>query len=710
MNLRTFSSAVIGIILLLVSHFSIANASLARGSSVDIPLQDLNDHSPIQMQGFSSSQSVHLVIPKNWSPKEEAWIEVSVTASELLDFQRSSLAIQLNGKNLKTLSFTTARVPTQRISIPPGMLSRGNNTLLFLGTLYLPKDQAANCKYWTDPARWLTVDPSSSIHLSFDLSDWPADFSSFPEAFIGPLDHYLPADKRAQIIFVLPNQIAQDDLSALAAIGYSLGANANGMDEWKPEIITESQFRPEMASRRNVVFINNVPAQIQQNSPSQENSISLVESPWEQGSLVLIIRDAQRNDGFTPPIALSDPSKESTLVGNSAVVNPYQPTAGADFQGLATFESMGYLDRTVHGSGQHDIYYRINIPYTIQPSTAEMKLQISHTSASDLNAQESSITVYLNGKSVVRILPTAHDARPVTIPLELSTRRFRRGINSLRVSFDLIPSKGICDTNPGQLWGTIWNTSTVRFTYQNGVPIASLRDIPTPFRDQPGAAIILPDTVSQREMNQLARFSFALGNGALTNDRPPTVRLVGQFDLRNENRANLILVGLLDQNPLIRNLNQQLPQPFTARGDAFEEGFGVSPASNNPKASLGVMQILSSPWSRDGVIMVLSGNNQQGLDSAWEVINDRGSWDRFTGNLMFAGSAGDLQKQETLQSGGFQAIFQQSADLSRVPVIGLFLQGNGQSTLALSLLAGACAILLVIVLLLVFQKIERKTL
>ena len=185
---------------------------------VEIPLEAFHDEQPVELLGLISSQTLNIPVPQSWLPGEENWIEIKVSASSLLDMQRSSITIALNSLQVRSYSLEEIAGTQQKILIPANMFSQGNNTLTFTGSLYLPDDQETNCQNWDDASRWLTIAPGGILHLSFVRRDLSVDLSTFPQVLIEPLERYLPNAARKQTLIVLPEDSTQDDLTSLSNI------------------------------------------------------------------------------------------------------------------------------------------------------------------------------------------------------------------------------------------------------------------------------------------------------------------------------------------------------------------------------------------------------------------------------------------------------------------------------------------------------------
>ena len=662
---------------------------------VEIPLQTFHDENPVELQGLISSQTLNIPIPQNWLINEGNWLEFKITASPLLDSERSSLTISLNG--LQVNSYRLTRIPRirQRILIPANMFTQGNNTLTFTGTLYLPDDPQTNCLNWDDPSRWAAIDPGGLLHLSFARRDLKAELSNFPRVLIEPLEKYLPEGAKRQALIVLPENITQDDLTSLSTISYELGSHADVKNDWRPEIVTENQLNADITANRNIIFIGQAPPEFRDEISNDRDSVALFPSPWGIGNAVMLIGDQNRQDGFTPASIFSDRAKSILLHGNVAYVDQNPLPAPQPFSNNVSFEDLGYLDRTVRGIGQQNLIYSLYIPYEIEPVLAKLNLGLVH--APDLDILNSSFTVYLNGFSIAGILPNSRSSTADPITIGLPAKRFRRGINFIRVTFDLHVPHSSCERALESVWATVLNSSTLEINYRNHIPIPSLKDFPLPFSDYPGFTYVIPDQFAQKDLGYISQLSFMLGTSSYQSSRPPAVLTASNFAQKKTRYPNIILVGLPSENPITRNANDLLPQPFAEGGNSLEEGYGVYLPTSNRDASLGLLQMIPSPWIKGGTVLVLTGNDPQGLEWTWDAVLNPALRANFAGNVLVVGSANRTATSGTVSGQEVpQALFQQVADASNIPVIGRFLQRSSR-IFPLPALAGiGIALLLVI--------------
>jgi hypothetical protein len=218
-----------------------------------------------------------------------------------------------------------------------------------------------------------------------------------------------------------------------------------------------------------------------------------------------------------------------------------------------------------------------------------------------------------------------------------------------------------------------------------------------PFSDPPGSLLVIPDQFQPRELSRISQLSFIMGASAYRLTHPPEVITAALFKPKETMHRNVILVGGPSENSVTSSINELLPQPFGTDGRSLQDGYGVQLPTSDKQASLGLLQILPSPWVRGGTVLVLTGNDPQGLEWTWNAVLDPTLRDQFAGNLMVAGAANRSQITGGLSAGSTpQTLFQQIADASNIPIVGPLLQRYGQDFLGPALAAVGTALFFVI--------------
>jgi hypothetical protein len=383
------------------------------------------------------------------------------------------------------------------------------------------------------------------------------------------------------------------------------------------------------------------------------------------------------------------------LHGEIAYVDQQAPPARQPLPNTLSFEDLGYLDRTVRGIGQQSLIYSLYIPYNTEPLVVKLNLGLVHSP--DLDIQNSSFTVYLNGFSIAGILPTAQNSTGDPITLGLPAKRFRPGINFIRIAFDLHVPYSSCERALETIWATVLNASTVEITYRNSVPIPSLEHFPLPFNDSSGSVFVIPDQHNPEDLAYVSRLAFTMGASAYEIGTAPQAMTAAVFAENEKGFPNVILVGLPSENLVTQSTNNLFPQPFTLEENTLEEGYGIYLPTSSQDASLGLMEVFRSPWVKDGTVLVLTGNDRQGLEWTWDAVLNPAVRASFAGNVMVIGS--DQRSQtlgDTMVQGPPQFLFQQIADAGNIPIIGQILQRNGKAFLVPALVGVGIALLLVV--------------
>jgi hypothetical protein len=168
------------------------------------------------------------------------------------------------------------------------------------------------------------------------------------------------------------------------------------------------------------------------------------------------------------------------------------------------------------------------------------------------------------------------------------------------------------------------------------------------------------------------------------------VLTASHFQQQSTEYRNVILVGLPSENSVTRSANDLLPQPFEEDGNSLLNGYGIYLPTSDRDASLGLMQIMRSPWVEGGTVLILTGNDPQGLAWAWDTILDPTSRAQFAGNVMLVGSQNRTEASSL--------VVQQVADVGNIPIIGSWLQGSGKVISIPVLVAIGTALFLIVLI------------
>lgn len=327
---------------------SVNNRVYTDQSTVDQSLENLGYESVTFEGRGETTESFQFYIPVGQTVTAEAYFEVSVSHSTLLNYTRSGLFASLNELPIGSirLSDQTANQANNRIriAIPPSAVRSGLN-ILDLGASLEPLDDCADpnqtglfITLWSDSRLYLPLAPApvSSVEIP-DLTSYPLPFVQSPDL-----------SKTAFII-------QRDNLEAAIAaikIASNLSIIADGVI-FTPKVFFADEFSDADLSLYNIIaigapskmdFINsinrNLPAPFPAGSdvaseeelqvvyridPEQPAGyLQLLPSPWNLQNLIITVVGNSPVGVQWASDALLSANRRQALSGNFAVINNVQ--------------------------------------------------------------------------------------------------------------------------------------------------------------------------------------------------------------------------------------------------------------------------------------------------------------------------------------------------------------------------------------------------
>jgi hypothetical protein len=315
---------------------------------VDQTLADLGYNRDILERLGVSTVSYTFYIPPGQTVGMDAFFELVMGHSALLDFERSGLVILLNGQPIGSVRFTdvTASKPNNliQIPIPPSVVLTGNNRLDVTAALYPIYD----CSAPNFDDLYTVVWPESRFHLPLqptragDLTATSLDF--YPAPFIydptlGGLAFVLPENDlvawraafnlaaflgdRAKGSLSVPKAFYANSVTDEELAGYNLVMV--GRPSQLPPIVAINDSLPipfaagsDVAQERDMQVIFRIPPE------SPVGYIELLPSPWNTNNNVLAVLGNTAQGVTWSAAALVDSNLRSRLSGNFVAVTDQQ--------------------------------------------------------------------------------------------------------------------------------------------------------------------------------------------------------------------------------------------------------------------------------------------------------------------------------------------------------------------------------------------------
>jgi hypothetical protein len=327
---------------------SVNSQVYAEQATADQTLEGLGYESVTFEGRGETTESFQFYVPTGQTVTAEAYFEVSLSHSTLLNYARSGLFLILNEKPIGSIRFSdeTANQSNNRIrvAIPPSAVRSGLNVLDISAALE-PLDECADpnqtglfVTVWADSRFYLPPAPVpvSSIQIP-DLTSYPLPFVQSPDL--------------AKTAFILEPNSLDAAISAIK-IASNLGVTADGVI-FTPEVFYANELTDVDLSSYNIIaigipskmdFITNIndklpaPFLAGSDSASEEELqvvyqidpkqpagyLQLLPSPWNlENLIVLVVGNSAQGLSWASDILLSTDARQA-LSGNFAVINDEQ--------------------------------------------------------------------------------------------------------------------------------------------------------------------------------------------------------------------------------------------------------------------------------------------------------------------------------------------------------------------------------------------------
>jgi hypothetical protein len=305
-----------------------------------------------------------------------------------------------------------------------------------------------------------------------------------------------------------------------------------------------------------------------------------------------------------------------------------------------TLADLGYGGNQLDDYGVNSATFTFYVPPG-QTTSPDDFFELSYTHSALLNYERSGTVIILNGDPIGSVrfeeetaAQTINLAR-FTIPSNLVLP----GNNTLEIRTTLFPLDICINPDSEGLWLMIWEESRLHMqlipTFANPVAILDLDVYPAPFNlnstlTTTAFVVQRNDPNSWRTAMLIASFLGDRANGAITT---LSAFYADEIPEAERGKYHMLVVGQPTKLPILEELNEFLPAPFSGESDiASEENvqviFRISP--NTP---IGYIQLITSPWNEDNIIITVLGNTPEGLAWAGSALGDSPLRSRLAGNF-----------------------------------------------------------------------------
>jgi len=609
----------------------------------------------IRLTGPYDANSFSFALPANWRLLDGTQLNllmgVSFDTRDLTQFDYpvawggGTLSVYLNGTLIDVLALNEVGEVEENIQIPLDAFVSDRLDERIRVSFDL---ESGDFCYVNDHFNMVIHD--SYFVLPHELTQPDTNLVNFPR----PL--YQGSFNEEAALVIIPDQPSPAELQAALTVVASLGNFSQ--NTMTLDLTKLSTLSPDLVADRHLIFVGNVGSLptlggMQLPLPVSENKFQIVDgnqddgivqmivSPWSDAHVVLVVSGNTDQGTVKAAQAVSTSVLRPNRFQNLAIVEDVQPTINLTPGPIdTTLTDLGYSDRIFDSLGFHSTDYTFYIPpgMTTDPD-AYFELTFGHSAI--LNYNRSAITILINSRPVgsVRMDAASAGRAKNKVKVEIPASTIVPGRNYLTVRTTFVPVDICASLNSEGFWLRIWPESVLHLPLAQAIysPVSDLDlgSFPAPFSYDltlNNTAFLLPrdDLDAWQSAAQIAAYLGDQVSGPIT-----TLSVFYGDDLPEAEREkyNLLLVGRPTQLPIINDVNAALPAPFSQGNDvASEANFQVT-FRIPPDSPLGYLELISSPWNTENVVLAILGNTTQGVDWAASSLFDPEISPRLAGNF-----------------------------------------------------------------------------
>lgn len=636
------------------------NVAAAQGNATNpVELQAATGENPVTVSfadmGYSDtdlsspfdSTSFFFSIPPNWKLVDGSVIELNFDVvlsgsdvGNIVSDQRpygGFIAIRFNRQLIDTIYLDKQDVVgdyTRTIQIPSNALMAARRDGRH--ELEITLDASFSCIY--DIRTLVHIKSTSTFTLPYTVVPPQLDLANLPMPFY--MRNSLVPDRT---LFVVPDDPETGELQAMLNTVAGFGTLVAGPD-YGFDVTSISQLTNTDMETRNLVFIGmpkefDLLSTVQFSVPisggeftnllpdaGNDGIVQLAPSPWNGNKTVLLI-------GGNTPEAVNKAARAVSsgnlfIAGNPTLVyvNDVQlfiNTAPAveDFN----LEDLGYQTQTLSGVGLDSVEFLFNVSQE-QVATQDGYVELSYYHSGLMEYGTSSFTISLNDQDISSNVFTKDSVQVTQLQIKIPKGILKVGTNRLQINASMVPSLSCDTTGFSDPWFTISNQTKLHIPVsQENVAAPLLRDFKfypsflTSQSDFGDVAFIL-SKANPSNWNVAAQLTYQLSrvntpvisnlSVAYADDVPENIR----------EDYSMVVVGRASQQPFLTELNNSLPAPFDQTNDTASERQMQVIYRIPPGVSVGYLELLASPYNTQKTIIVVSGNDDPGVEKSGSTL------------------------------------------------------------------------------------------
>ncbi|MBW4581955.1 MAG: cellulose biosynthesis cyclic di-GMP-binding regulatory protein BcsB [Tildeniella nuda ZEHNDER 1965/U140] len=598
----------------------------------------------LRLRSIYDETRLRFTRPRAWKPKA-AKLQLRFRHSPALYATRSNLTAYVNGASVGSLPLNKKQgeIGSAIYDIPPDLIQDNNEVVIAA----LQNNSPTCTQDPFDPSLWTEILPDSKLVFDFQPQPIALNFSRYPYPIFDDLSL-----EPNQLAYLLPNAIDESWLTATTRFQTNVGRFAQyrplntrlltAIDQMQPNerlvVVGTPKTQPALAQLKLPLSLKDGQVRDDKKNvlPNDAGVLMLTTTPDKRHPVLVVTGNG--SDGVAKAVQFLIQSRDRQLGTGQAIVvrqvtdvpapsprewSGYLPIAN-NFQlkNLTTFDNQPYEDMTVRGADAPVMEFDFRALPDDQFATGNF-INLNYSYSPQVNPLTSLIEVQLDGLALVgKKLDSVTGASHETLRVALPEDRIKPN-SKIRVRFQLDPrERRSCNRAlDQQLWGTIHADTSFDLNRTNVVQVPDLKllQFGYPFaspQDLSKTAIVLPDRPSTNDLALLFEISARLGRLSQSESVKLDVFRANKLPTTVRSDRHLVAIGTREQFPL--------PDALQSEGFTLQESFrrqrGQSQVQTLPDAE-GLVKEIVSPWNRDRVLLMLSGQTRAGLDHVRDLLN-----------------------------------------------------------------------------------------
>jgi len=597
------------------------------------------DAREVMLFGPDDAYSLVFGLPANWQLTSGAELNLVMATSFYSYAENISLSpetlggfltVRLNRILLGVLTLNEAGNIERSLPIPTEALQSFRAD----GQMELEVSLNSGLSCIIDQQMNVLIQPSSRFSLPHEESQPNTELANFPRPI------YQASIFPDEALMVVPDHPTAAELQSALTVSAGLGNLTNG--KLALDMTVASALDMNKLSSTHLIFVgrsSSLPILSELSSPLSISDgsypvdadkpdtgvVQMVNSPWNSSKAVLVVSGNNDAAIVKAAQAVSTGILRSNIAPNIALVDVVEdaliPSAQPTDQTIA---NLGFESVLFEEKGFDSAVFPFYIPHgTVISSDAYFELIYGHSSLLDYD--RSGLVALVNGQPIgsVRLddgsAAIATNRKIINIP----PSALLPGNNVLEIESNLQAIDPCSVPNLRGLWLSIWDDSLLHLpaneSFFNTPNEIDLSAYPAPFTLDAildsTAFVLQPDNLlSWRGAMQIAYYFGEKGIGSFSK---LSAFYADNFPEAERANYHILAVGQPSHLPFVGEMNDYLPASFEAGSDiAIEKNMQVT-FQIPVNVPLGYIELLTSPWNNDRIIIATLGNSPQGI--AWAV-------------------------------------------------------------------------------------------